>query len=122
MRHVAAGTSAERKALREAHAIILTLIDAHHESVRLAKQLMLAQELADLHEARANQALAVAAADPADTDAIDHALRASELFESADEDEARLSAHWGEHLIQIAQLIALVEQLPWIGQPQNRVT
>jgi hypothetical protein len=101
-------------AVSEARALIATLINAHRRSLVLAKELMIAQEFADAQEERANHAIAVAASDPDNGEAIDWAIEASARSEDANEDERRATAGWAGHVIEVHQLIAAVEKLPWI--------
>ena len=80
---------------------------------------MLAQELADAQEERANRAVAFAASDPSDRAAVEHAVRAAVLSEEAAEDEREAAARWGEHVTRVHQLLTAAERMPWIGSDKT---
>jgi hypothetical protein len=107
--------------IRQARGIVRALVQAHRESVTLARQLMLAQEFADHHEEQANQAIATAAAHPSDLDAVHAAIEAADHAEHANEDEVLASEAWAEHLMRVAELIAAVEQLPWLNSVHGAI-
>jgi hypothetical protein len=95
------------KARRE----IAVLAAAHRESLRIAKELLIAQELADAQEHRTDLAIAAAIANPRDSDAIDRAARSAALSEAAYDDERRATERWGGHLLHVHALLAEAERL-----------
>lgn len=95
--------------------MIEALVSAHLEGFALARELMLAQELADVQEQRAYNAVALAAMDPDDQRAIEQAIESSALAELADEHEMQAAARWGEHVIRTHRLLLRAEALPWMA-------
>jgi hypothetical protein len=104
-----------RKQALEAQRLAFALVSAHEDGLRLARELMIAQEFADAQEARAHHAIAVAASDPSDEQVVSRAIYASVLSEEADEDEKRAAARWGQHVVRVHQLIATVRQNEWLS-------
>jgi hypothetical protein len=78
--------------------LIESLIDAHLDGTRLAKRVMLLQDLAD-----AAQSLACASYDEAlyavrDSDAVDRAVMTGSAASQANADELDATIAWKEHL------------------------
>jgi hypothetical protein len=109
----------ETTAITEARTIITELVRAHEKGQRLAKELMVAQELADAAETKANYAVAIAASDPDNRDAIRRAIWESERSEAAEQDEMTALARWGEHLLSVSRLIAAIDDLRWLDGPRR---
>jgi hypothetical protein len=86
------------------------LVTSNLECVRLAKDLMLAQEVADLHETRAEQAIDEAA-QAGDEDAIDEAVAAVAVAAQANAAEAMAASSWGAHVERVHRLTRSVDEL-----------
>jgi hypothetical protein len=97
--------------LLEARSAIAVLTAAHRQSLRLARELLVAQELADAQEHRADLAIAAAIANPCDSGAIDRAVRRVDLSEAAYDDEGRATERWGQHVLHVYGLLAATERL-----------
>ena len=81
------------------------------ESLRLAKELMVAQELADECEARAVSAAPMAAACGAEAQAIKRAAAEAAAIERLNEEELRLSQAWALHRREVHRLVAAADEL-----------
>jgi hypothetical protein len=97
--------------LLKARSEIAVLAAAHRQSLRIAKELLIAQELADAQEHRTDQAIAAAIANRSDSEAIDRAVRSAALSEAAYDDERRATERWGRHLLYVYGLLATAERL-----------
>jgi hypothetical protein len=95
------------KARRE----IAVLAAAHRQSLRIAKELLIAQELADAQEHRTDLAIADAIANRSDSEAIDRAVRSAAQSEAAYDDERRATERWAGHLLYVHGLLAAAERL-----------
>jgi hypothetical protein len=89
----------------ELRALIEDLVDAQLDGTRLAKRVMLLQEVAD-----AAQSLACAAYDAAldavgDADAVDRAVMTGSAASRANEDEMEASIAWKQHLEHTDELV-----------------
>jgi hypothetical protein len=91
------------------------LIRSNLDSLDLAKDLMLAQEVADIHTARMDHAIEHAAASEGDQAAVDRAVAAATAAEHAHVAELTLGKAWGIHLGEVHRLVevagALVDRL-----------
>jgi hypothetical protein len=85
---------------------IRALTAAHWRSFRLVKELLVAQELADVQACAAEAAIAAAIEDPRDCAAIDRAVRSVAQSEAADEDERRATERWARHVLHVYDVIA----------------
>jgi len=97
--------------LLKARGEIAVLAAAHRQSLRIAKELLIAQELADAQEHRTDLAIAAAIANRSDAEAIDRAVRSAALSEAAYDDERRVTERWGRHLLYVYGLLAAAERL-----------
>src|SRR5256885_15196616 len=95
--------------LRSAIALIRRLIGSNRESLELAKELMLAQEVADLQSARMHLAIDDAAASPGDMDATEEAVAAVAAAEKATAAEVILARSWGMHLGEVYSVVEVAE-------------
>jgi hypothetical protein len=95
--------------LRSAITLIRRLIGSNRESFELAKDLMLAQEVADLQSARMHSAIDAAAASPGDTRATEEAVAAVAAAEKASMAEVILAKSWGVHLGEVYSLLEVAE-------------
>jgi hypothetical protein len=89
----------------ELRSLIESLIDAQLDGTRLAKRVMLLQDLAD-----AAQSLACASYDEAlctvgDADAVDRAVLTGSAASQANADELDATIAWKEHLAHIDDLV-----------------
>jgi hypothetical protein len=78
--------------------LIESLIDAQLDGARLARRVMLLQELADAAESLATAAYDHALDAVADTDAVDRAVRTGSAASRANEDELHAAIAWQAHL------------------------
>ncbi len=95
--------------------LVRRLIRSNLDSLNLAKDLMLAQEVADVHTARMDHAIERAAASAGDQTAIDRAVAIVTAAEHAHVAELTLAKAWGIHLGEVHRLVevagALLERL-----------
>src|SRR5690242_10774592 len=87
--------------LRSALSLVRQLINSNQRSLQLAKQLMLAQEIADISAGRMDRAIDAAAASEGDADAIEEAVVAVAATQKASIAELTLSKSWGIHLGEV---------------------
>jgi hypothetical protein len=78
--------------------LIESLIDAQLDGARLARRVMLLQELADAAGSLAHAAYDHALEAVADTEAVDRAVRTGSAASRANEDELDATIAWKEHL------------------------
>ena len=83
--------------MRIALGLLRRLMRSNVRSMQIAKDLMLAQDLADLHFSNVGPAIDAAAVSGGDQDAIDRAIDAVAAAELADAEEFALSREWGAH-------------------------
>jgi mevalonate pyrophosphate decarboxylase len=74
------------------------LIDAQLDGARLARRVMLLQELADAAESLASAAYDQALDAVTDTEAVERAVRTGSAASRANEDELDATIAWTEHL------------------------
>jgi hypothetical protein len=85
--------------------LIECLIDAHLDGTRLAKRVMLLQDLADTSQSLACAAYNEALATVGDSDAVDRAVMTGSAASRANEDELDATIAWKEHLQHIDDLV-----------------
>jgi hypothetical protein len=78
--------------------LIECLIDAHLDGTRLAKRIMLLQDLADAAQSVASAAYDEALVAIGDSDAVDRAVMTGSAASRANEDELDATIAWREHL------------------------
>lgn len=100
-----------RDQVRSSVLLIQQLVRANMQSLELARQLMLAQEVADLLTDRMHPAIDAAAASAGNEDAIDEAVAAVAAAEQASVAELTLSKSWGVHLGEVHRLIEVAQGL-----------
>jgi hypothetical protein len=98
-------TSTPVLGVAQIRSLIEGLVDAHLDGTRLAKRVMLLQDLAD-----SAQSLACAAYDEAlgaidDPDAVDRAVMTGTAASRANEDELDATIAWKEHLHHMDELV-----------------
>lgn len=91
--------------------LVRRLIGSNLKSVRLAKDLLLAQELADLQRSQAEPAIDLAAWSEGDSLASERAVDAVAAAERADEAEFGLSREWAAHCCNVYALTELAEEV-----------
>lgn len=96
--------------LRAARALVHRLVGANLGSLRIARQLMLVQDVAERHRHHAELAIDTAALTRA-PDAIERAVSASAAADLADEEEWDLSREWGAHVQDVHRLVDEAERL-----------
>jgi hypothetical protein len=85
--------------------LIESLIAAHLEGVRLARRMLLLQEIADAAEHLATRTIDLAAGNPADQYAVEAAMSSSAAASQANADEIEASAMWACHLERTDELV-----------------
>jgi hypothetical protein len=85
--------------------LIEELIDAHMDGARLAKRVMLLQDLADGAQTLACAAYDEALGDTGNPDAVDRAVMTATAASRANEDELDATIAWKEHLQNANQLV-----------------
>jgi hypothetical protein len=95
--------------LRNAAELVRQLIRANERSLQLAKELMLAHEIADISASRMDTAIDAAAASEGDARAIEEAVAAVAATEKAGIAELTLSKSWGIHLGEVFRLVEVAE-------------
>lgn len=102
----------EPTAVEQLHAavtLIRQLIRANERSLQLAKELMLAHEIADISATRMDRAIDAAAESEGDARAIEEAVAAVAATEKASVAELTLSKSWGIHLGEMFRLVEVAE-------------
>src|SRR4051794_17550347 len=90
----------------EVRDLIEALVRAQVDGTRVARRVMLMQEVADTAQEAAAAAFdAAAAASGSDADAIDRAVATSSAAALASEDELRAAIAWKEHLEETDRLV-----------------
>jgi hypothetical protein len=92
-------------------ALVRRLVRSNLDSLQIAKELLAAQEVADLHAARVASAIDAAAACADDPLAIDEAVFAAADAEEANAQESNLSTEWTTHRVEVYELVAATAQL-----------
>lgn len=96
--------------------LVRRLIRSNLDSIHLSKELLAAQEVADLRAARVGSAIDDAAASDADPSAIDAAVCAAVQAEDAKAQELTLSTAWARQRVEVYELaisaISLLSRLP----------
>jgi hypothetical protein len=96
--------------------LVRRLIRSNLDSIHLSKELLAAQEVADLRAARVASAIDDAAGSDADPLAIDAAVSAAVEAEDAKAQELSLSTAWARQRVEVYELavsaITLLSQLP----------
>lgn len=96
--------------LRAARALVHRLVGANLGSLRIARQLMLVQDVAERHRRNAEAAIDTAAL-TRDPEAIERAVSSSAAADLADEEEWDLSREWGSHVQDVHRLVDEAERL-----------
>jgi hypothetical protein len=90
--------------------LIECLIDAQLDGTRLAKRVMLLQDLADTAQSVASAAYNEALGAVGDSDAVDRAILSGSAASRANEDELDATIAWKEHLQHIDDLVETARQ------------
>jgi hypothetical protein len=91
--------------------LLRQIVGSQIRTLQIARQLMLAQDLAERHRSRVGPAVDEAAGSDGDPDAIERAVRAVAVADAAAKDEWTLSQEWAEHICQVHRLGELAEEL-----------
>lgn len=91
--------------------LIECLIDAHLDGTRLAKRVMLLQDLADSAQSLASAAYDAALGAVADSDAVDRAVMSGSAASRANSDELDATIAWKEHLHYTDDLVETARHL-----------
>jgi hypothetical protein len=103
--------SAVEDELISALTLLRQMVCSNMQTLQIARQLMLAQDLAERHRSRVGPAVDEAAASAGDLDAIEHAVGAVAAADAADEEEWTLSQVWGTHIQDVHELAEQVDGL-----------
>lgn len=106
-----AGQSAAAEELRVARRLVRRLATTNVRSVQIAKDLLLAQQLADLHNAKVEPAIDAAAGSGGDPAAIDRAVEMVSVAERAEEQEFAISREWATHCGEVFSLVEVANRL-----------
>jgi hypothetical protein len=91
--------------------LLTQLIRAHEEELRLTRELLLAQGLADEQEAEAGRAFDQAAACPGDEELADYAVEAGVASDKASERELEAAERWSCHRVWTRGLLEEAQTL-----------
>jgi hypothetical protein len=91
--------------------LIEVLIDANLDGTRLAKRVMLLQDLADVSQSLASAAYDEALEAVGDSDAVDRAVMTGSAASRANEDELDATIAWKEHLQYTDNLIEVARDM-----------
>jgi hypothetical protein len=97
--------------LVSALALLRRMVDSQMQTLKIARQLMLAQDLAERHRSRVGSAVDEAAASDGDEEAIERAVRAVAIADAAADDEWALSREWAAHVCEVHDLAQLADKL-----------
>jgi hypothetical protein len=91
--------------------LLRRMVGSNMKTLQIARQLMLAQDLAERHRSRVGPAVDEAAASDCDPDVIERAVRAVAVADAADEDEWALSQEWATHIYDVHRLTEQADNL-----------
>jgi hypothetical protein len=96
--------------LEDARALITALVSAHRTGLRIARDLLVAREMAERLEAEVDAALSELDGRADDDPGVDTVMSAVAAFEMARDDEASAARRWSGHLLAVRALIAAGER------------
>jgi hypothetical protein len=97
--------------LTVALSLVRRLAHSNLQSLQIAKQLMVAQDLAELRTGRARWAIDHAADSGGDPEAIDNAVAAVAAAERAEADERALALAWALHRSEVSKLTDMASEM-----------
>jgi hypothetical protein len=90
--------------------MITALVSAHRAGLRIARDLLVAREMAERLEAEVDAALSELDGREVDDPGVDTVMSAVAAFEMARDDEASAARRWSGHLLAVRGVIAAAER------------
>ncbi|HWE11673.1 MAG TPA: hypothetical protein VG325_20165 [Solirubrobacteraceae bacterium] len=108
---VMAAQAAVSGQLVSALTLLRQMVGSNMKTLQIARQLMLAQDLAERHRSRVGPVVDEAAASGGEHDAIERAVRTVAAADAADEEEWALSQEWASHIYEVNMLTEKTDNL-----------